>query len=264
MDKRSISFLLRRPATWIACVQVLTAMLLKKGRATVSRQGIKIRTRIGNGEGLFCAVAGTDYEPEMRWFLSQMKQGHVFVDVGANVGIYSLHASRLLGAAEKIFAFEPTPQTHNILLENIRINQIQNIKCLPLALSNRIGHLSLIEGDRPASNSFADEGTNIRKEEALTQATTLNSFCEEHGVTRIDFLKADIEGGKQALFQGAKESLVRFKPTILFENMHTGPLFPERTILKDLCYKLYLLDGNGIRQLDDFEAFFGSLIAIFP
>lgn len=264
MDKRLITFLLHRPASWISCGQVMAALLLKQSEVTVKRQGIRIRTRLGNGEGLFCAVSGTDYEPEMRWFLSQMKPGQVFVDVGANVGIYSLHASRRLGDQGKVYAFEPTPQTHEILLENIRINRIANIECLPVALSNRNGHLSLIEGDRPASNRVSDTVTTEGKEGLLTRSMTLDSFCGEHEVTKIDFLKADIEGGELSLFEGGRKSLARFRPTILFESMHTGPSFPERTILKDLGYKLHCLDCNGIRQLSDHEEFSGNVIAIFP
>ena len=248
MDKQLVRFLLLRPRTWLACTQVVWAILRKKSKATVWRQGMRIETRIGNGEGLFCAVSGTAYEAEMEWFLQQMQPGQTFIDVGANIGIYSLHASRRLGGSGKVHAFEPTPETFDILTKNLRLNQLTNVQCHEIALADRSGNLYLVAGDRPASNSTADAVTNSDGGVSIP-ATTLDEFCTLHSVENVDFVKVDIEGGELAFFKGGRERLLKHKPTILFESMHTGPSFPEREFLRQLGYKLYFLKRDVLEEV---------------
>jgi FkbM family methyltransferase len=263
MDKRLIHFLIKRPASWLACFQTVMAILLRKPHVLTRRNGVVIRTKVGNGEGLFCAVAGTEYEPEMRWFLDQMKPNQCFVDVGANVGIYSLHASRRIGKEGKVYAFEPTPETFEILNTNIQLNRLNHIHTFMLALSDKNGSLELVMGDRPASNSVATQSDKT-SESTTIEAVTLDHFCSTHAVKKIDFVKVDIEGGEHDFFVGAKEILQRDKPIILFESMHTGPTYPERTFLIDLGYQLHHLESNRLIPLSKKTGKVENLIAIHP
>jgi len=257
MDKRLINFLLRRPATWMACCQTLVAMICKRSHVITRRNGIVIRTKIGNGEGLFCAVAGIDYESEMRWFLDQMKPDQCFIDVGANVGIYSLHASRRLGDQGKVHAFEPTPETFDTLNQNIHLNSFTNIEAHQLALSDHCGILHLVAGDRPASNATSIDGSGLS-----IQSITLNEFRETHPDRKLDFIKVDIEGGEEAFFRGGKDVLCRDNPVILFESMHTAPNYPERKFLRDLGYRLYFLETNQLSEIPEDSIQGGNVIAI--
>lgn len=246
MDKRLIRFLLKRPATWLACSQAVLAKGLKKNTVVIRRQGLKILTGTGNGQGLFCALAGTEYEDEMAWFLDQMNPGDTFVDVGANIGLYALHASRRVGPSGKIHAFEPTEETFGILTENIRLNRFSNILPVRTALSDRTGTLYLVSDNRPASNSTSSEASPSANTVAI-EAITLDQYGESHPHLKVDFIKVDIEGGEAAFFKGGEKTILRDKPLILFESMHTGPLFPERKLLYDLGYELYTLEGSALK-----------------
>lgn len=257
MDKRLIKFLLKRPASWMACCQTLVAMICKRSHVITRRNGIVIRTKIGNGEGLFCAVAGMDYENEMRWLLDQMKPDQCFIDVGANVGIYSLHASRRLGAHGKVHAFEPTPETFETLNQNIQLNRFNNIETHKLALSDHCGILYLVAGDRPASNATSTGGSGLS-----IKALTLDAFRKSHLERKIDFIKVDIEGGEEAFFKGAIDTLLRDNPVILFESMHTGPNYPERQFLRDLGYRLYFLEKNQLSEIPKESIQGGNVIAM--
>jgi FkbM family methyltransferase len=262
MDKQLISFLLHRPSSWFACAQVAWAKLRRTPQVTVWREGFRIQTGTGNGEGLFCAVAGTAYEAEMKWFLQQMQPGQTFLDVGANIGIYTLHASRRLGPGGKVHAFEPTSETNVILTHNIAKNHLVNVECHQVALAEHSGILYLVAGDRPASNSTAESAEQAHSGVSIP-ATTLDEFCAQQAVLAIDFIKVDIEGGELAFFKGGREALLKHKPVILFESMHTGPSFPEREWLRQLGYQLFFLNQDTLETVDPDATRGANVIAKF-
>lgn len=220
-------------------------------------------TGTGNGEGLFCALAGTEYEAEMEWFLDQLKPGQTFLDVGANIGIYSLHASRRLGPEGNIHAFEPTPETFNMLTANISNNRLSNIRTSAKALADKSGILYLVADGRPASNStsfHADRDSGLRQIEAIT----LDEYRDSNSGMKVDFIKVDIEGGERAFFEGGKRTLSEDKPLILFESEHTGPDFPERKLLRDIGYLLYILDSGLLVEINCDSTIRSNLVAKFP
>lgn len=222
-------------------------MLRKSDHATVWRNGICIHTRLGNGEGMFCAAAGTDYEPEMKWFLERMTPGAVFVDVGANIGLYSLHAAKRIGFEGRVIAFEPTPETHDLFVENIRLNQMEGvIEPHRFGLSDHSGELPLVTGGRPASNRLGTEG---EISSGTVPVRTLDEINGSLHLERLDFLKADIEGGEAKMFAGAKNTLLKFRPLILFESHHTAPNFPERSELIEMGYSLFQLRAGRLEPL---------------
>lgn len=261
MDRKLISFLAKKPAAWASCIKVAGAMLMKRSEVIVNREGIRLTVRIGNGQGLFCALAGTEYEAEMRWFLAKMKEGDLFVDVGANVGVYTLHASRRVGAKGKVFAFEPTPETHQILVENTRLNNCSNVICEKIALGERNGTFRLVAGDRPASNSII-EATDAFDGRDHVIGMTLDSYCARHQIGKINFIKVDIEGGEAAFFKGASNTLRKDRPVVVFESLHTGPLYPEREILIHNGYKLYILNRGTMEEALLKTSSSGNVLAI--
>ena len=245
MDRNLIWFLAKKPTAWASCMKVACAILMKRREITVNREGIRLTVRVGNGRGLFCAVAGTDYETEMRWFLAKMKEGDLFVDVGANIGVYTLHASRRVGVNGKVFAFEPTPETFSDLQKNVQSNQCLNVKCEKIALADQIGEGCLVECGRAASNRISLLPPTGKR--AKIQVGTLDDYCQTNRIRKIDFIKVDIEGGEADFFSGGIMTLKKDKPCILFESAHTGPAYLERKILRGLGYKLILFN-KGVQK----------------
>ncbi len=262
MDKRLLHYLLKRPSTWFACAQVAIARARNRHTVTVWRQGLRVHTGTGNGEGLFCALAGTEYEAEMEWFLDRMKPGQTFVDVGANIGIYSLHASKRLGCNGAVHAFEPTMETFSILEGNIARNRLTNIRANRLALAEKSGTLVLVAEGRPASNSTSAD-VDQSPDAVRIEATTLDEYTGSNPGMKVDLIKVDIEGGERAFFEGARKTFLSDKPLILFESEHTGPDFPERAVLRDIGYKLHLLENGELVEVPHGSQVRSNLIAIF-
>lgn len=233
----------------------MLAMAVRRNDVVVWRQGVKMMAKIGSGQGLYCAVAGTSYEPEMSYFLSLMKPGDTFIDVGANIGCFSLHASRRVSPDGSVYAFEPLQANFDMLINNIRLNRDFNIKPFKIALSDQQGEFSMHVPSRDSSASLV-----YTRGEVVTE--TLDSFYALHGGNDPQFIKVDIEGGECSFFRGAEQTLRKSKPTILFESMHSGPEFPERSFLRSIGYELYRLDRRSTSVLTDDFQWSGNVIAV--
>jgi FkbM family methyltransferase len=195
------------PVMWCAAAHIAVARHLKHREATVKRAGLRVSCGLADGQGAFCAIAGPDYEPELGWLLNQLRQGDTFVDVGANVGIYSLHVARILRSSGAAYALEPSPDAVEILKKNIALNGFGDL-VIPVhaAASCREGQLYLA-GDPTKWNSLQlhehPPGIPIR----VTTVDTLlsGSANQEH----FHFLKIDAEGVEFDVLEGAHESIRR-------------------------------------------------------
>lgn len=142
-----------------------------------------------------------------------IKKGDTILDIGANVGVFSLLGSKIVGETGKIYAFEPSKNTFEALSENIALNGFKNIYPQQLALSNTEGviYLGTVEND---ALNFIDK--NNTKGEAVDMVT-LDKWLKINNLPKIDFIKIDIEGAELLCFKGAVEMLKKTPPTIIME-----------------------------------------------
>lgn len=150
--------------------------------------------------------------------------GHVFVDVGANYGYYSI---LLRGNFEKIYAFEPIPSIFKELESSLE--KFDDVECIRKAVSNVDGQL--VELSYHGSHGFAE-------------TVTLASFFPN---TEIDLIKVDAEGGEWKVLEGAEAILERIKSWVV--ELHE----PSR---KEELENWFVSRGYSVRWLD--FAFRGS------
>jgi FkbM family methyltransferase len=153
-----------------------------------------------------------------RWDVFHIKRmlrpGAVVFDVGANFGYYSLVIAASLDAACEVHAFEPNAKTYERLLRNIELNELGGaVRAYKLGLSDSEGTGRMVE--RVGNSGAASVETGV--EDGDTQLTTLDAFCAAHAVSRVDFVKIDIEGFEERMLRGASETLRRHKPPMLVE-----------------------------------------------
>ena len=141
-----------------------------------------------------------------------------FVDVGANIGLISIHASRIIGKNGKVISFEPMSSTIKLLEKNISLNKIKNIKVEKLALSNYCGEAHLFKNlhiNRGAASFFSNENSNDDFENVK-----VSSFDEYYFNTRMNevhMIKIDAEGCEYDVLDGMKEFLKLSKPILCLE-----------------------------------------------
>lgn len=206
--------MLRRVARFIS------GRLLPRRAYTVLRGPLKgSRFILGSlsGEGGGASVYFGEMEPEQTAAMAEViRPGSVFFDIGANVGYYTVLASRLVGEAGKVVAFEPVPRNIEFLRQHIELNSAANVILKPLAVSDRQGTVRFSLGPDSAMGHIGEDG------ELEVATTTLDDVVSELGITP-DVMKIDVEGAEREVFRGAARMFEAARP-VIFLSTHSDEL----------------------------------------
>lgn len=202
--------------------------------------------------GIF--VLREDYEPELYYLERSLAPGSVFIDAGANTGIYTVLAAKLVGDAGKVLSFEPGEESYKNLDRNVKLNNLSQVKLFKSALSDTEGTAKFYHIDNaPNSYSLGGDGSeNTTYEEVAT--TTIDSVLSREGIDRVDFIKMDVEGAEEYVLQGAKDLFGRMRPQVLFEiNEKAIDRFQLSdsgawNFLKSLGYEFFTVKDTGELQ----------------
>lgn len=141
-------------------------------------------------------------------FCSRLSPGATVIDVGANVGMYSMAASRLVGPQGLVLAYEPDPVSFAVLRRNLEANGCTNVRAFPLALSDRPGHVSLsvpdvVQARYAYGDSFHSMTPLAEGDEGGIECVTLDAHLAGIGIARADVMKVDVEGAELGCLKGA-------------------------------------------------------------
>jgi FkbM family methyltransferase len=155
---------------------------------------VELRPRAGDLFGFYEIMLRRDYLASGQ----RVEEGATVIDVGANVGCFSLLAARLVGPAGRVFAIEPDPATYRQLLRNIELNALQNVTPLRLAVGGERGKVTLHSPPNALFSSVFSSvnGHEVQGIDREVEMTTLQAITDEHRIRRCDFLKLDCEGAE--------------------------------------------------------------------
>lgn len=139
-----------------------------------------------------------------------LREGDIFIDVGANIGLMSIFSSRAIGNKGKVYSFEPVLETFTILKKNIEINKIKNIDAFDVGVSDRKGKSFIYTNPYAGkgSSSFIKPPDQSESKEYEIIIEMLDEFLISHLLTNIRMLKIDVEGWELHVLRGT-ESLLR-------------------------------------------------------
>ncbi len=141
--------------------------------------------------------------------------GGVVLDIGANIGYYTLLLSRLVGEKGLVVAVEPHPSNFHLLQLNLRLNGVSNVRLISAAVSDADGQACLFEAE--GSNWHSLIPTDRTRQKAIEVPTvTINSLARQIG-RPIDLIRMDIEGSEWKALQGGEVTLRRDRPALVME-----------------------------------------------
>lgn len=148
-----------------------------------------------------------------------IKQGSICLDIGANIGVCSLALGYL---AEKgaVYAFEPSKNNLLFLEKNISQNNMGNVEAVNLGVYDSTVDLEFSYVEEFAGGSYLNVEGGVRDGRAVIEVVkcvSLDEWVKTKGISRIDFIKMDVEGAESRALDGAAKTLSSFKPNMIIE-----------------------------------------------
>jgi FkbM family methyltransferase len=201
-------------------------------------------------------VRGT-LEPSVQEALRRtVRPGHVFYDVGANIGFFTLVGARLVGPTGRVVAFEPVPWCAEAVGRNIELNDLDHAEIREEAVGAEAGHARLLVVGEASWSHLASTGRHADvRDEIDVEVTTIDELVAADAVPPPDVLKVDTEGAELQVLDGMRETLARHRPAIVCELHATNERFAAA--MDELGYRTTNLDepwpvaegGPGIHVL---------------
>lgn len=142
------------------------------------------------------------FDPLEREILSRhVRDGFVFIDIGANIGAYSLFVAGKTGGNARILAVEPQPDIYERLVFNIGQNPGIAIKAVDCAVADKSGEATLFLNAQNFGESSLKVVGSSQASSLKVTATTLHALVEAEGYDRVDALKLDVEGAEDLILE---------------------------------------------------------------
>ena len=177
------------------------------------------------------------YEAENFEFLKEScKPGAVIIDIGAHIGLFSIIAAQVTGKRGKLYAFEPAPGTFGLLQQTVVINhEEQVIETIQKAVGKENGKITFFVSDNNADNS--NSLVNYKEDRSLhgidVAVTSIDNFVKEKNISKLDFIKIDVEGAEYDTLQGAVNTLKNLRPKCIVA-IHPEPIAAKGDRLEDI------------------------------
>jgi len=193
------------------------------------------------------------HEPlNTKMLAKQLRKDMICLDIGANIGYYTLLESKIVGNNGKIIAIEPSPVNFSKLQKNIQMEGATNIEVYNLAAGDKDGKIKFLLKKQSNLSRIVSED-EIKPSDNIVEVPIrkLDGFLEERALKKLDFLRMDVEGYEFFIYMGIRNSIRKFSPTMQIE-IHAHHLGEERTreLLEKLKEDGYETEYYIVRQID--------------
>ena len=230
----------------------------------------RIAFQLPNSRRLVLQATGTDkiatrlywdgidgYEPDtFRVFVRLLVGSRVFLDIGANTGIFALYAA-MNDPMRRVHAFEPLPEVAECLRRTAAINGLNNLWVESAAVGDHNGEATLYVPERADSSFPTDASTRPgfrdHTRTIVTPAVTLDSFVADRRLEGVDLIKIDTESTEPLVLTGGRELLRREKPLVICEVLHGRTEREIEAVLRGLSYRFYWMTDAGLVEKASIE-----------
>jgi FkbM family methyltransferase len=194
-----------------------------------------------------CWLGSYEYDKQ-RVFQKTVRAGATVYDIGANVGFYTLLASRLVGPSGQVFAFEPAPGNCRLLRKHLEMNGVSNVSLIEKAVfsSNGEGHFNC-SANRSMGHLDASGTLSV-------PTVTIDAFAFDQTMPGPEVIKIDVEGAELEVLTGACQTIRHYRPVILLAT-HSETLHRECCrFLVDHGFVVGSVDVRPIGKSDELVA----------
>lgn len=187
-------------------------------------------------------LLGTSEPDEQALLAEHLGSGDVFYDIGANVGVFSTIAARLVGTTGRVYAFEPHPESSASAERNAELNEFANVTVLTTAVSDANGKMTLSLSGKSANHRLG-EGSGIE-----VDVVALDHWIRREKARPPTLVMIDVEGAELNVLDGMQETLAQHRPLVCCEVHWLEDRFLDycREDLKRLGYVARSLHGGAL------------------
>jgi FkbM family methyltransferase len=198
---------------------------------------VELRPQAGDFFGFYEIMLRGDYLASGQ----TLGLGATVIDIGANIGCFTVIAAKIVGPTGRVFAVEPEESTYRQLLRNIELNRLTNVTPLKLAIGALQGAMTLhSDPNRLFSSVFRSvNGREVQGIDQQVQMTTLDALMNAYHIPRCDYLKLDCEGAEHEIVANMSQTTARRIAQITME-VHKVPGFDVQMLrerLRSLGYR---------------------------
>lgn len=215
---------------------ISSAVLVENGNVRVkrTRHGVMLYNVHDAYIGRSLDAYGEFSHAETKLFEQMIKPGMTVLDVGANIGAHTLCFAAAVGPTGLVIAFEPQPVVHQMLVANLALNEVGNVRTLQLGVGSEVGQASMPRIDFSRAGNFG--GVSLG-----SQGTDTVRICsiDSLELSQCHFIKIDVEGMEGDVIEGAVETIKRHRPSLYVENDRRETSAALISRLSDLNFELY-------------------------
>lgn len=203
------------------------AKFMRKARVALTPRGMRIKTQFPDGlvitgrniqgyggRGIY--ISRDTIEPEFAFLDRLVDEGSVFIDIGANTGIYTLKAAKAVGKRGTVLSLEPFPEMLSDLAYNVKINGFSNVRLRGLCAAGKTAPDAFWTNfGKPNSFSL------VKRDQGASSFSVLKMKIDDlfaiEGLDRCDYIKIDAEGAEEEIIEGASRLIETHRPIIQAE-----------------------------------------------
>ena len=165
------------------------------------------------------------------------------IEVGSNIGTHTIPLAKQVLNGGFVYAIEPQYQNHKLLLDNIKNNELKNVKALKIAISSKEGEAYMNTFDENITSNYGDArifSSKFKNAESVTVKTLDQLFYDDIKERKIiKLIKCDAQGQELNVIQGSKKIIDEYKPNLYLENddIHTSKALIEK--IRNMGYILF-------------------------
>lgn len=231
---------------WYLIPFIYFRLLTNEHAILILRNGYKVKLR----------VKSTDLQAFFNvWIIQEYNrpsyeilENDIIIDIGAHIGLFTLYVSQFCKKG-RIFSFEPVDENYKLLLENIRLNKIENITAIKKAVTGQEKIIKIYLNEDQAAHSNYSQGNSFIE----TEAISLKEIIDANSIQKCNFLKIDCEGAEYDILRSVPDEyfkiIMKIGMEYHFSDTKSDLLKELKERLQNMDYKIEenpLLNGLGL------------------